>query len=78
MQNPDETLADLKACLKAILVQFKREPAVERCVKYVVRLTTHGALPLPGKPRLCPALRSSKAGKGSKKRRQTSFLTFLR
>ena len=41
-QNPDETLADLKACLKAILVQFKREPAVERCVKYVVRLTTHG------------------------------------
>jgi condensin complex subunit 3 len=34
-------MEDLQACIKGILVQFKREPAVERCVKYVVRLTTH-------------------------------------
>ncbi len=41
MQKPSETFDDLKNCIRAILVQFKREPAVERCVKFVVRLTTH-------------------------------------
>ena len=41
-QNPQKALEGLHECLKAILVQFKREPATERCIKYVVRLATHG------------------------------------
>merc|ERR1719272_2794845 len=41
-ENREKALEGLHQCLKAILVQFKREPATERCIKYVVRLATYG------------------------------------
>ena len=40
-QNREKAVQGLHECLKAILVQFKREPATERCIRYIVRLATH-------------------------------------
>ena len=42
LQNPEKALHGLHECLKAVLVQFKREPSTERCIRYVVRLATYG------------------------------------
>jgi len=41
-ENPEKALHGLHECLKAVLVQFKREPSTERCIRYVVRLATYG------------------------------------